>query len=305
MIFLTAATQDIAADAAATRLLRSSERGMGNGLQSAGSAVSQVVGGGLSLVVYDAVGWRVAVLLLAVFSLLPLPLILGWQEEASTGGLPEPRATLRSALAFFSRSAVRWWCLVIPAYTLGFTVAYSLVRPILVDAGWDEGRIGLVVVIGGSGVGIASGLGAGFMIARAGRRRALIRLGMVQVAAAFGVLPVALGVTPQWLVLAVVALANAAFCAAATIVYTISMDLTRPESAGTDFTLFTTIGTVLMVVAGGLGVAAAGLVGFAPVALAAGALSVLGVLFTAWRIDRALPGDGAGADARGPGRPRL
>lgn len=305
MIFLTAATQDIAADAAATRLLRSSERGMGNGLQSAGSAVSQVVGGGLSLVVYDAFGWRVAVLLLAVFSLLPLPLILGWQEEASTGGLPEPRATLRSALAFFSRSAVRWWCLVIPAYTLGFTVAYSLVRPILVDAGWDEGRIGLVVVIGGSGVGIASGLGAGFMIARAGRRRALIRLGMVQVAAAFGVLPVALGVTPQWLVLAVVALANAAFCAAATIVYTISMDLTRPESAGTDFTLFTTIGTVLMVVAGGLGVAAAGLVGFAPVALAAGALSVLGVLFTAWRIDRALPGDGAGADARGPGRPRL
>ena len=258
-----------------------------------------LVGGGLSLIVYDAVGWQVAVLLLAAFSLLPLPLILGWQEGASTSGLPEPRATLRSALAFFSRSAVRWWCLaLIPAYTLGFTMAYSLVRPILVDAGWDEGRIGLVVVIGGSGVGIASGLGAGFVIARVGRRRALIRLGMVQVAAAFGVLPAALGVTPQWLVLAVVALANAAFCAAATIVYTISMDLTRPESAGTDFTLFTTIGTVLMVVAGGLGVAVAGLVGFAPVALVAGALSVLGLLFTAWRIDRALPGDSATAGAR-------
>ena len=103
---------------------------------------------------YDAVGWQVAVLLLAAFSLLPLPLILGWQEGASTSGLPEPRATLRSALAFFSRSAVHWWCLaLIPAYTLGFTMAYSLVRPILVDAGWDEGRIGLVVVIGGSGVG--------------------------------------------------------------------------------------------------------------------------------------------------------
>jgi len=104
--------------------------------------------------VYDAVGWQVAVLLLAAFSLLPLPLILGWQEGASTSGLPEPRATLRSALAFFSRSAVHWWCLaLIPAYTLGFTMAYSLVRPILVDAGWDEGRIGLVVVIGGSGAG--------------------------------------------------------------------------------------------------------------------------------------------------------
>ena len=29
------------------------------------------------------------------------------------------------------------------------------------DAGWDEGRIGLFVVIGGSGVGIVSGIGAG------------------------------------------------------------------------------------------------------------------------------------------------
>jgi MFS family permease len=46
VLFVVAATQDIAADATATRLLRPQERGVGNGLQSAGSSVAQVVGGG-------------------------------------------------------------------------------------------------------------------------------------------------------------------------------------------------------------------------------------------------------------------
>lgn len=291
LLFVAAATQDIAADAAATRLLRPEERGIGNGFQSAGSAVAQVVGGGLVLVVYHFAGWQAASLMLAVCSLLPLPFILGWREEQSSAGLPEPKVTLRSALAFFSRSEVRWWCFaLLPAYTIGFTVAYNLVRPILVDAGWDEGRIGLIVVIGGSGVGIASGIAAGYLVSKLGRRRTLIWLGALQVLATFGVLPIALGATSQWLVLGVVALANAAFCAAFAIVYTISMDLTRPESAGTDFTYFTTVASLLMVLAGGLGMVAAGVFGFVPVVVVAGVLSLLGLVFTVWRIGSVISG---------------
>lgn len=196
---------------------------------------------------------------------------------------------MRSALAFFAPRAVRWWCLLlIPAYTFGFTVAYNLVRPILVDAGWNEGRIGLVVVIGGSGVGIAAGIGAGFMISGLGRRTAIIWLGVLQVIATFGVVPLALGLTSWWLVLGVVGLANAVFCAAFAVVYTISMDLTRPQSAGTDFTYFTTIGAILMVVAGGGGMIAADILGFVLVVLAAGGLALLGLLSTIWKLDQVL-----------------
>lgn len=289
LVFLAAATQDIAADAAATRLLRPEERGIGNGFQSAGSAVAQVIGGGLVLVVYDFFGWQVAALMLAVFSLLPMPFILGWREEQTTAKFPEPEVSIKSVLAFFSRSEVRWWCFaLIPAYTVGFTVAYNLVRPILVAAGWDEGRIGLVVVIGGSGVGIISGIGAGYLVSKLGRKRTLVWLGVLQVIATFGVLPIAFGATSLWLVLTVVALANAAFCAAIAIIYTISMDLTRPESAGTDFTFFVTATSILMVAAGCLGMVAAGTFGFATVVLVSGGLSLLGLVFTVWRIDRVL-----------------
>ncbi|MGF7022886.1 MULTISPECIES: MFS transporter [Micrococcales] len=292
VIFVVAATQDVAADAAATRLLRPDERGLGNGFQSAGSSVAQVVGGGVVLVVYQAAGWQIAALCLAACTLVALPFVLRWREEADERDVPAPRVTLRTIGQFFGDRRVRWWSLaLIPAYSAGFTIAYNLVRPMLVTDGWDEATIGLYVVIGGSLTGVAAGILAGVYIARIGRRPALLWLGGLQVLATFGTLPIALGATWPWLVLLVVALSNAAFAAAFAIIYTISMDLTRPESAGTDFTLFTTITSLLMVISGGSGLALAGTFGFVPVILGAGVLSALGLTVVVWNIGRVLDDD--------------
>lgn len=294
LLFLVAGTQDIAADAAATRVLRPEERGLGNGFQSAGSSVAQVVGGGVVLVVHGVAGWQAAALALAAFSLVALPFVLRWQEGADTHDQPPPRVGVRSALAFFADRRVRLWSLLlVPAYIAGFTVVYNLIRPILVDAGWSEGRIGLYVVIGGSVVGVLSGVAAGVLISSIGRRPALIVLGLLQVVATVGALPLALGMTHPVVVLAVVALANGAFAAAMAIVYTISMGLTRPESAGTDFTFFTTISGVLMVVCAGVGLALADAVGFAPVVVGASVLALLGWGLTVLGIDRVIPDEGA------------
>lgn len=90
VIFVVAATQDVAADAAATRLLRPDERGLGNGFQSAGSSVAQVVGGGVVLVVYQAAGWQIAALCLAACTLVALPFVLRWREEADERDVPAP-----------------------------------------------------------------------------------------------------------------------------------------------------------------------------------------------------------------------
>lgn len=299
LLFLLAATQDVAADAAATRLLLAEERGLGNGFQSAGASVAQVLGGGVVLIVYQFAGWQVAALSLACFSLVALPFILAWKEEPSTADQPAPHVSLRSILKFFSASETRLWCLVlIPAYSLGFTVAYNLVRPALVDAGWSEARIGLYVVIGGSVFGVLGGILGGALISRIGRRRGLIWLGVLQVVAAAGTLPLAWGVTQAPVVLGVVALSNGAFAAAFAVVYTVSMDLTRPESAGTDFTLFTTVAGLVMVVAGAGGIAAAGAFGFVPVVTGAVVLAVLGLLATVSLLHR-VPGLGAESPSAG------
>jgi hypothetical protein len=56
-IALLSATHDIAADAAAVRLLAPSERGVGNGIQRAGGYLGLMVGGGGVLIIYDRLGW--------------------------------------------------------------------------------------------------------------------------------------------------------------------------------------------------------------------------------------------------------
>lgn len=278
-LFIVAGTQDVASDAAATRVLPPEDRGLGNGFQSAGSSLAQVVGGGVILLVYHAAGWQVAALTLAAFSLVALPFVLAWREEEDSRGLPVPRVTLRSALGFFADRRVRLWALVLmPAYTAGATIAYNLVRPILVDAGKSEGWIGLYVVIGGSIVGVVAGITAGAFISSVGSRRALLWLGLVQVVAALGTLPIALGAVQPWLVLGVVALSNGAFAAAFAVIFTISMGLTRPESAGTDFTFFTTISSLLMVICGGGGIALSGALGFPAVVAGAAVLAAIGLL---------------------------
>lgn len=280
VIFVAAGTQDIAADATATRLLKEGDRGIGNGIQSAGSCVAQVVGGGVVLLVHQAAGWQVAAIVLAALSLVALPFILAWREDDATGpAAVRPRVTLRSAFGVFARSEVRWWCLLlIPLYTAGSTVAYNLVRPILVDAGWDEGRIGLYVVIAGSGVGLVAGIAAGALISAVGRRRSLIALGVPQVLATAATIILAEGATSPGIVLAVVGLSTAAFTASAAIVYTIVMGLARPESAGTDFTWLTTVTNIAMVAAAGVGLSLAGQFGFTRVLIVATGLAVAGVL---------------------------
>ncbi|MFV0535711.1 MAG: MFS transporter [Cumulibacter sp.] len=289
LLFLVAGTQDVAADATATRLLAASERGFGNGIQSAGSSIAQVVGGGLVLVLYQTAGWQAAALFLAAFSALPMPFVLAWNEKRSSLGEPSPHVTFATVRSFFARPVTRLWALrILPLYFAGAAMAYGLIRPFLVDEQWSESRIGIVVVIVGSVFGVLAGLAGGIAIRSLGRRRAYRWLGVVQGIGCISVIVLTLGVTDIWFTVVVVALINAGIAAATALVYTISMDLTRHDSAGTDFTLFSTLASLVMVVAGGLGMGLSGAMGFAPVAGVALALCAGGVLFGAPRLDKVL-----------------
>jgi len=125
-------------------------------------------------------------------------------------------------------------------------------------------------------------------IRRLGRRLSLVVLGLTQVVACLGTVALALGFDGRAPVILVVALSNIGFAASGAIVYTISMDLVRHESAGTDFTLFTTVSGIAMAVAGGLGIAAAGSLGFAPVTVFAALLALVGVVVVRRGIDPVL-----------------
>jgi predicted MFS family arabinose efflux permease len=222
-IAFLSATRDVAADATAVLLLAPAERGVGNGIQMAGSYGGFVIGGNAVLIVYDRLGWGAALAVLAVLTAIPLPLLLRYREPARPAA-PRPSISLHAAGSFFRQpGAVRWAFVVMPLYYLGIASAYPLITPMLVDAGWELDRIGTVLVAGGGTVVIVGAFAGGALLGAVGRRRALVLFGFVQVAAGVGLLPLTLPRPAVATVLAEVVLLHLAYAVTGTAIFTISM----------------------------------------------------------------------------------
>ncbi|MGL4743101.1 MAG: MFS transporter, partial [Dermatophilaceae bacterium] len=197
---------------------------------------------------------------------------------------PDPATLLgdrvtRGAIRSFLRQpgAARWTFLVMPLLWLGIGAAYGLISPMLVDAGWSLERIGVVTVVVGGAVAIVAALAGGSLIARLGRRRALVVFSGVQVVAIAALLPLSRGSADTAVVLAAVALLNAGYAVTNTAVYTVSMDWSREEVAGSDFTVQSCFAALCSHVVGAVALVVAGAFGYHAVALGSLALAVVGV----------------------------
>ena len=283
-IALLSATHDIAADAAAVRLLAPSERGVGNGIQRAGGYLGLMVGGGGVLIIYDRLGWGVALAVLAALTALPLPTLLGWREDQVLPGVtPRLGASFRTLGSYFRQpGATRWALVILPLYYLGIATAYPLVTPMLVDAGWPLDRIGAVSIVGGGTAAVLASLASGALLTRLGRRRTLVAFGLVTVVAIMALFPLAQGQSGTLAGLAAVALLNIAYASAGTAVYTINMDWSRPGSAGSDFTVQDSLVHLYSLLAGAAGLALAGVLGYPRTLGLSVILGLAGVAAAAW-----------------------
>ncbi|WP_375425082.1 MFS transporter [uncultured Friedmanniella sp.] len=293
LVVLFSATQDIAADALAVRILAPTDRGIGNGIQVGGGYLGTILGGGAVLVVYDTWGWAAAIGTLVVLTLLPTWLVLRYREPLRTDE-PTSRPGYRDLLTVFRQpGVVRWSLVLLPVLWLGVGGSYALVTPMLVDAGWSLSRIGLTTtILAGSGALLAA-LGSGLLVRRFGRKPMMLVLGSVQVLAVLALLPLAGGRPSDLVATVAVCAMNAAYAAMSTVVYTINMDFCRPTNAGSDFTLLTTVSFVASLAAGALALNVAGAVGYSTTLVAAavllgGALVAVALTFA----DRAGPAAG-------------
>lgn len=274
-VFLSA-TQDIAADAVAVRMLGDADRGTGNGVQVAASYVGNVLGGGLCVVVYDRFGWAPAVLLLAALTATGLWAVVRYREPVRTDRPARP--DYRGLLSVLGRPGCRQWTfVVVPLVYGGAGAVYALVSPALVDAGWSLARIGVVTGVVVSGPAIVAGLLAGRLVGRFGRTAVLVAGGVALVAASLLLLPLFGGNGSTALVVTVLSLFMAAYTAANVALYTVNMDYARPASGGTDFTLLSSIGLIVSFLAASIALVAAGAVGYPAVAVAAAVLVGAGV----------------------------
>ena len=237
---LFAATQDIATDGLAVQSLSPSERGFGNSIQVGGYRVGMVFGGGLLLLLVDALGWRQAFLLMAAAIVLVTIPVLCLRER---GDFPvKGSAGAGGIWALFTRylrqaNIVRW-LLVVIFYKAGDSLGSAMSKPFLVDLGMDLATIGWLS--GGLGIiaGIVGAVVGGLLIPRIGRVKALFLFGILQASSFIGYAALVWFVEPTIEAVAVVSTIEHFTGGMATVaLFTAMMDACRPQSAGTDYTV--------------------------------------------------------------------
>ncbi|ODP31675.1 MFS transporter [Pandoraea sp. ISTKB] len=236
LIAFLSATQDIAVDGLACRILSSAQRGLANGVQIAGGLLGNLLGAGAALVVYHYAGWRVSLYWLAAITGISLVQLLFYRE-------PVTQAQIRRALAL-GRFVTFWrqpgglrWLLLLMFYTVSSSLAYALIMPMLVDAGWSLSRIGLVVNVFGSLAGVIAAVGCGVLLRGRRRRHALILAAIVQVVGVAAVAVPLLAQPTGFVLTAMVGVYFFCYNPAAVVLATVMMDRTSSGSPATDYTL--------------------------------------------------------------------
>lgn len=282
---LLAATQDIATDGLAVRLLAPAARGLGNGLQVAAYRLGMIVGGGGLLIVFSTLGWTGISLAMSMLLLLStIPTFL-WRPERA----PAPPATaalpvqsvfkpLKDALVQPGMAA---WLVLIFVFKSADTWGIGMVKPFLVDIGLKTADIGWLSGTLGSLAGLIGALGGGALLARFGRRPMLLCAGLGQAGATMLYALAAAG-TSHVVIGALIFGEHLVGGMATAALFTAMMDRARAETAATDYTLQACV----VVLGTGLGRMAAGFSaqawGHGTHFIASGAAGLLATAALAW-----------------------
>jgi predicted MFS family arabinose efflux permease len=285
---LVAACQDIATDGLAVRILDSRERGLANGLQVGAYRIGMILGGGLLLWVFAKTGWATMFTCMAVMLAVTVIPVLTLREPPRTEARSDASAA-QLAVGWVRRLRVPGMLAFIGLicfYKFGDSMVASLVGPFMRDSGLSKetiaimkGTVGSIASLAGAGIG-------GWFAFRAGRRNALLTCGLLQtmslllyLAAAFGVGGTAMFWTAT--------ITEHLFGSMATVaLFTLMMDASDPEHAGTDYTLLACAIVVAMGLANFTGAAIGDALGYGPTFIAGFVLSAVGCLFLVRSVDR-------------------
>ncbi|MEC4891799.1 MAG: MFS transporter [Oscillatoria sp. PMC 1051.18] len=237
---LWCASQDIATDALAVAVLEPQERGWGNGVQMSGNYFGAVIGGGGMLILLDWWGWRSSMLVLAALMLFTLLPILNFRESRCQK--PDTSQFVLLDLVHFCRRPQMWrWLVVLALFTAGPMMANTMFRPLLVDIELSMTDIGLLLGVASYGAGIVGAIAAGFLISRLGRRRSLLVFSSLRAICVAAYLLPTLGATTLPVLYGVAMSSQFTNSMAITALFTVMMDKSELSTAGTDFTLQTSL----------------------------------------------------------------
>ncbi len=235
--FIASATQDIAVDIFAILQLKPSERSLGNSMQSAGSFVGSLFGTGVLLIAYHYFGWTNLLVLLAAFVLFAIIPLLVYRKPGTGDGEPKKRVTMADIYRFFSEKGKHKRVLILIFYYSGIIGILTMLKPFLVDHGYNVKQIGFMSGIFGTSVGALAALAGGFLVKRLGRRLSMYLFLLTSLSAASWFWFVSFSTPSLPAVYTGIALLWGSYGLCTVAIYTTSMDIVRKGCEGTDFTI--------------------------------------------------------------------
>ena len=235
--FIASATQDIAVDIFAIRILKPAERSIGNSMQSAGSFIGTLFGTGVLLIAYHYFGWTNLLLLLAFFVVFAVGPMLVYRHPGPMEPAPKTRITLAEIWRFFAEKGKHKRVLILVFYYSGIIGILTMLKPFLVDHGYNVKQIGLMSGIFGTSVATLSAFAGGWIVKKAGRRLSMYLFLSVSLIAAIWFWVMSFSVPSLPVLFAGIALLWGAYGLSTVAIYTTAMDIVRKGREGTDFTV--------------------------------------------------------------------
>lgn len=274
---LLAATQDIATDGLAVRLLPEEDRGIANGIQVAAYRLGMILGGGAILAFFDVLGWSGAFLLMAVLVALTAGIVFVWGHEQVD---PSASSESPSVKAFLQRPGRMTLLVGLVVFKAGEASATAMLRPMLVDRGLTLADIGWLLGTVGFVAGLLGALVGGWSAGHWPRRRVLTVFAILQMLAAASYAAVVHG-ADAW-VGPVIAIEHFISGLATAALFTTMMDRCTPSSASTDYTVQASAVVIATGTASALAGFSASSLGYSAHFLASAGLAALAIFVVPW-----------------------
>lgn len=276
---IASATQDIATDAFAILILRKKERGYGNSMQSAGGFAGSLIGSGVLLVIYYYFGWFYLLLFLAVFVLLAIVPLWFYKRKDSKPNVAKQHVGMSDITGFFKRPGIVPWIFLLFFYYSGIVGIMAMIKPYMVDLGYNIKDVGLMAGIFGTGVALVAAIFAGYVVKKIGYARSLSIFLFANLIAGIYFFILSLSPAPSTgMIYLGIFLLWMAYGSSMVAVYTAAMDMVRPGREGTDFTLQIVITHLSGLILGVLSGKVAGMFGYKGLFTAEIGLSVFALL---------------------------
>lgn len=235
--FIASATQDIAVDIYAILMLRPDERSLGNSMQSAGSFVGTLFGTGILLIAYHYFGWTALLVLLSLFVVFAVIPVLIYRKPVYREKDSRQRITMREIYLFFAEKGMHKRILILVFYYSGIIGILTLLKPYLVDLGYNVKQIGFMSGIFGTSIAVISSFAGGFIMKKTGRKFSMYLFPGIALAAALWFWFISGGTPSAPGIYTGIGLLWGGYGLSTVAIYTTSMDIVRKGREGTDFTI--------------------------------------------------------------------